>query len=154
MRLLQSLIGIIQEDLKQEPDYIAYLAYVMLYSPREDMRTKVNAGHQLKNNLDLISRSTDRGVAYTKRTALLSVTDPSLRCLGVCIIASLLLDKGPARWLEGVEFIVAMLNDADTDSQDVSYNHVPHVVHSLTCSGTLDCSQRHSHRMQAVTRWI
>ncbi|PBK68203.1 hypothetical protein ARMSODRAFT_1019789 [Armillaria solidipes] len=132
--LSQSAVVSRQEDLKWELDYIAYLTHVMLYSPREDVHTKLNAGHQLKNNLDLIPHSTDGGVAYMKRVALLSMAEPSLRCLGVCIIISLLLEKGPAHWLEGIKFIVTMLNDADMVAQDTALN-VMHTVCKQSPSG-------------------
>ncbi|ORY34979.1 putative importin beta-2 subunit [Naematelia encephala] len=108
------------EQLRQVPDFYAYLAYALVFCTNEDASHRSVAGILLKNMLS--SRSgppTDandaQALAFVKASILqvLQDQDPNLRRTACQVVSALLANEQPGGWTEALEALMKGMGAQD-----------------------------------------
>ncbi|KAF7293402.1 Importin beta-2 subunit [Mycena indigotica] len=104
------------------PEYIAYLAYILMDMPQEENRIRTIAGYLLKNNARLILNSTPEVAQYVKAAVLQAFTDESVmirNAAGQDIVA-FLGQLEPRHWPECLQQLMNTLDSPDLDQQETN----------------------------------
>jgi transportin-1 len=109
-------------DFTREPEYIAYLAYILSSLPHEEDRIRSIAGYLLKNNARLIITAPPEVASFVKEAVLRAFNDPSIMIRNAASqdIVAFLGVLEPKNWPECLQHLVGSLDSTDLDKQEAS----------------------------------
>lgn len=139
------------------PDYIAYLAHILILCPQEDETTRAVAGLILKNNIlrpsiygdaadasGSSSASASSGFQpaayeYVKAVILRGMADASqtVRQTVGTVIVNLLMKGEPGAWPAGLETLMRAIDSQDANEQEGAFNSLVKVAEDSPLQ--LDC---------------
>lgn len=107
----------------REPDYIAYLAYILSQLIQEEDRIRTIAGYLLKNNARLILSAPPEVGEFVKESVLSAFNDKSVMIRNAASqdIVAFLGVLEPRNWPQCLEHLVLALDSSDLDRQEVSF---------------------------------
>ncbi|KAG6816592.1 hypothetical protein H0H87_004818 [Tephrocybe sp. NHM501043] len=108
----------------REPQYIAYLAYILSSMTQEEDRIRTIAGYLLKNNSRLILSSPPEVAHYVKAAVLQAFNDSSIMIRNAASqdIVAFLGVLEPKNWPECLQLLVGALDSTDLDKQEAAFN--------------------------------
>jgi transportin-1 len=114
------------EQLRYNPDFLAYLSHVLIFCTTEQDSHRAVAGLLLKNSLN--QRTTQSSpndaaaTAYVKSTILAGLADKDhmIRQTVASVITALLSNEDAGAWPQALEALTQAMSSEDLDIMDVS----------------------------------
>ncbi|ODO06999.1 hypothetical protein I350_04365 [Cryptococcus amylolentus CBS 6273] len=117
------------DQLRYVPDFLAYLAHVLIHCTTELDSHRAVAGLLLKNAVNQRSgppsnENDIRAMAYVKSTVLTGLADPDqiVRQTVGTVIMSLISNEEAAGWMEALEVLTNGMNSSDPNVVEGSFN--------------------------------
>lgn len=113
------------EELRFNPDFLAYLAHALIYCTTEQDSHRAVAGLLIKNTLTSPSASTmtekPEAMAYVKNTILEGLADgiPMIRQTVGAVIAGILSLEEPGGWPQALEVLTKGMSSQDNNMAEV-----------------------------------
>ncbi|WWC73445.1 uncharacterized protein I206_107415 [Kwoniella pini CBS 10737] len=117
------------DQLRDVPDFLAYLAHVLIHCTGEQDSHRAVAGLLLKNSLNSrsgpVNNDNDaRAMAYVKATVLNGLADPDqiVRQTAGTVITSLISNEEPGGWPEALDALTKGMGSSDANIIEGAFN--------------------------------